>query len=90
MAENILLSCWAPAHPRVELPWFDGHSESAKVSAEGVKGVEGRKTEAAEFFGRVQGRDSAASAAQRQEHRPAGTEARDRRDADKTFSKAMI
>ncbi len=51
--------------------------KSAKVSAEGVNGGEGRKTEAAEVFSRVQGRDGAASTAQWQEHRPAGAGARD-------------
>jgi hypothetical protein len=50
--------------------------KSAKVSAEGVNGGEGRKTEAAEVFSRVQGRDGAASPAQWQEHRPDSAGAR--------------
>src|SRR5689334_8405122 len=53
--------------------------KSAKVSAEGVNGGEGRKTEAAEVFSRVQGRDGAAILAQWQEHRPDSAGARDRR-----------
>src|SRR5439155_15602816 len=62
--------------------------KSAKVSAEGVNGGEGRKAEAAKIFGRVQGRDGAASTAQRQEHEPDGAGARDRRDRAQTLGRA--